>query len=103
VFNQIANDLRVNTGSNKEPQLTMAVASALDIMSFLISHKSSKSENYKQFVNNGLTKLVNRIEFLNDFEASFLSADPQDCPVILNFKILNAMTKFNPEIVNTNT
>lgn len=52
---------------------------------------------------NGLSKLVDKIQFINDFEASFMSSDATECPIWLNNRILTALLKFDSEIVKAHT
>lgn len=83
--------------------MTSSVANALEIIHFLLSHKTPKSEQIKQFILKGIPKLVERIQFMNDFEASFLSSDPNECPFNINNRILAALIKFDPEVVRSHT
>lgn len=81
----------------------MSVAMALETIHFLVSHKSTKAESLKTLVQNGISKLVDRIQFINDFEATFLSSDDKECPICLNNKILTALIKFDPNVIKSFT
>lgn len=91
--------MRVNTGKNKEPQLTVSVAYVMEIANFLIAHGSTIANKVNETMTKGVQKLVDKISFINDFEATFLSSDLTECPIGLNTRIMNALVKFNPSIV----